>query len=157
VYKRQGAQRDLLIGGLDDDRLFGGSGADGLHGGEDDDDLKGGGGDDLLIGGLGEDDLIGGGGTDVAVFDGAIGDYEIEIGRRKRVEIEGFDTGEIDVLRGVEQVRFLGSGETWRVTRQGLEKMAGDGAFDAELAERLMALDTAEFDFVGPGGEDLFG
>ncbi|MEM6743442.1 MAG: LamG-like jellyroll fold domain-containing protein, partial [Pseudomonadota bacterium] len=152
-----GAGDDFLFGGLDDDRLAGGSRADALFGGEDDDDLKGGGGGDLLVGGLGEDDLIGGGGLDVAVFEGAMEDYAVSVARRRRVEIESFETGEIDALRGVEQIRFLGSGVTYSVARRGLEEMTGDGAFDQAAYDRLAKMAETEFLFVDGAGDPLFG
>lgn len=55
---------DTLLGGAEDDDMFGSSGTDTLTGRAGDDTLNGGGGSDILRGNRGEDTLIGGSGAD---------------------------------------------------------------------------------------------
>ena len=57
----------LLLGGADNDELWGNAGDDILVGGDGDDFLDGGPGIDLLIGGLGADDLHAGAGGDLLI------------------------------------------------------------------------------------------
>ncbi len=62
-----GSNNDLLFGGTGNDELDGNAGNEVLVGGDGDDELDGGDGMDVLIGGLGSDELFGGGGGDLLV------------------------------------------------------------------------------------------
>ncbi|MEM9136330.1 MAG: SGNH/GDSL hydrolase family protein [Cyanobacteria bacterium P01_F01_bin.42] len=62
IYGRHG--NDLLISGAGDDRVLGGSGNDLINGGAGNDTLSGGSGSDRINGSVGRDVLIGGGGDD---------------------------------------------------------------------------------------------
>jgi Ca2+-binding RTX toxin-like protein len=109
---------DILIGGAGQDELRGNRGQDVLVGGEADDILDGGAGDDVLYGNQGDDLIDGGRGLDVAVFDGAIGDYQVTALEDGLAFTDA--NGEIDLMRNVEHVHFNGTGEIYAVTDGGL-------------------------------------
>ncbi|MBL4645515.1 MAG: hypothetical protein JKY99_03535, partial [Rhizobiales bacterium] len=79
---------------------------DTLSGDGGDNSLSGGSGDDLLTGRGGADTLDGGLGTDIAVYDGALSDYEVlRHGDQIRVTRLS-DSSDIDELRNIETLRF---------------------------------------------------
>ena len=102
--------------------LFGDGGADALRGGA---------GNDILMGGAGEDSIDGGSGYDAALFTGAFADYTINLASDS-IHFTGAN-GETDVVRHVEQVRFLGNGETYSVNNGALALTADAG----DLNDRL--------------------
>ncbi len=96
---------NIIIGNSNDNMLYGLGGNDELYGLGGNDTLDGGAGDDTLDGGAGNDLIDGGDGTDTAVFSGLSSDYGIERnGTDLRVTYK--TTGEIDILRNVEFLRF---------------------------------------------------
>ena len=98
---------DTLIGGAGDDTLAGGGGNDLLDGGVGADRLIGGAGDDTLIGGFGEARLFGGAGDDMAVFDGALGEYQIaEAGEPGKFQISSTGSGVYAFTDSVERAQF---------------------------------------------------
>ena len=84
-------------------------GGDTIVGFDTDDTIDGGAGADILTGGKGNDSLIGGDGRDMAVFSGASTDYTVvDDGTRVTVTDLRPDGDGIDVLRGIEDLRFDG-------------------------------------------------
>lgn len=115
---------DRLDGGLGDDQLYGNRGRDVLLGADGDDVIDGGRHQDVISGGAGSDSIDGGAGKDVLLLDGTIDDYVIEVANRSVLITNA--GGETDVVKGVEQFHFLGSGATFDdgvtyiLNRQGL-------------------------------------
>lgn len=94
---------DTVRAGSGDDALFGGAGRDWLFGGA---------GDDILVGGSDRDVLDGGQGYDIAVFEGRATDYRIATradGATQVIDLAG--DGGIDLLRSIEEIRFLADGD----------------------------------------------
>ena len=137
---RGGENNDILIGGEGSDFLNGQSGDDVLLGGVGDDNIRGGWGNDLIHGSDGSDMINGNAGTDVLALDGSLSDYSISVNKRF-LTIEDAD-GNIDMVRGVEYVHFVGSGEAYSVGRRSLDPEAnGSGIetmFDDELISELI-------------------
>ncbi|NBC95480.1 MAG: hypothetical protein GVY27_03880, partial [Deinococcus-Thermus bacterium] len=94
-----GAGNDSVVGGDDDDVIFGGSGDDTLDGGIDDDSISGGAGHDSVIGGSGDDTLDGG--ADADVVRGGAGDDVITGGQGHDL-LEGGDDSDTFVLTSAE-------------------------------------------------------
>jgi len=104
-----GKDNDLLLGGNGNDLLSGDSGNDIVVGDAGDDSLNGGSGDDLLTGGAGNDRIDGGIGTDMALYCGAIANYQILRFADGTVRIQDMRAGSpdgTDVLTGVEFLQF---------------------------------------------------
>jgi Ca2+-binding RTX toxin-like protein len=76
------------------------------------DTIDGGAGNDTIAGGGGDDRINGGAGRDIAVFSGARQNYEILVeGDRATVRDLRSGGGDgVDILTGVEDLRFLGDG-----------------------------------------------
>jgi VCBS repeat-containing protein len=94
-------------GGRGADRIDGTDGRDFLDGGAGSDRLRGLDGDDLLFGGAGADRLRGGEGIDTALYLGRAEDYDVRVGGAKVVIRDLARREGVDVLDGVERVRFL--------------------------------------------------
>ncbi|WP_135078546.1 Ig-like domain-containing protein [Terasakiella sp. SH-1] len=91
---------DTVLVGYDNSVLVGGSG---------DNTLIARGEDITFIGGVGDDVIQGGDGLDVAVFEGALEDYQIEeTDSNGGFEITHTSSGDRDVLENVELLRFEG-------------------------------------------------
>lgn len=99
---------DWYAGTDSDDTQDGGVGDDMLSGGLGDDSLRGGDGDDFLQGGVGNDHLDGGAGSnDVAQYgEYSSKEWEVERGDDGSFTLTHKETGEQDVLTGVEKVWF---------------------------------------------------
>lgn len=104
----QGA--DTLVGGADDDVIYGFEGADTLKGGggndvlagnEGNDVLQGGDGDDYLLGGPGADTIDGGAGNDWAAYEDAAGGVKVDLTLTGAQNTVGAGT---DKLIGIENV-----------------------------------------------------
>ncbi|MFO1171904.1 MAG: M10 family metallopeptidase C-terminal domain-containing protein [Hyphomicrobiaceae bacterium] len=98
---------DRITGLAGNDRLYGGTGDDRLCGGTGNDRLWGGGGADILIGDGGDDILYGQGGRDTARYAGTVEDYRISV-TSSGVKVLDRDTGDVDLLVGIERVAFRG-------------------------------------------------
>jgi Ca2+-binding RTX toxin-like protein len=98
------AGNDRIGGDAGDDRLDGGDGNDFVFGGAGNDQIKGSAGDDRLAGGAGNDSLFGGGGDDVAIFTGALADYQISVSGNVVTVAGGVDG--TDFLTGIEHLQF---------------------------------------------------
>ena len=110
-----GGDQDFLYGGVSDDVLEGEEGKDWLYGNE---------GDDQLIGGLDNDRLYGGEGLDTAVYQGD-GDYLVRLNKAWQktgqgtdylADIENITTGSgDDTLKGNNEANVLngGDGRNW--------------------------------------------
>ncbi|MGK7892633.1 MAG: VWA domain-containing protein [Xenococcus sp. (in: cyanobacteria)] len=105
----------LIVGGAGNDNIDGGPFADELQGGEGNDTLNGGLGDDTFVGGQGDDRINGGSfifglfeGTDSSVYEGTLGEYDIEFLPDDTVRITDRVGGRdgSDTLEGVEQAVF---------------------------------------------------
>ena len=75
------------------------------------DTLLGGAGNDTLIGGRGNDVLDGGDGTDSALWYGQAANFEVKIvgsGTAKDVALVDTSSGEVDIIRNIEQVQIGG-------------------------------------------------
>jgi Ca2+-binding RTX toxin-like protein len=75
------------------------------------DTLLGGAGNDTLVGGRGNDVLDGGDGTDIALWFGTAANFEVEIlgsGANKDVALLNTSTGEVDIIRNIEQLQIGG-------------------------------------------------
>tara|TARA_R110002124_G_scaffold59119_2_gene163734 strand:+ start:524 stop:4273 length:3750 start_codon:yes stop_codon:yes gene_type:complete len=104
---------DILTGGGRSDYLDGGTGDDQLDGGLGNDTLLGGEGNDQLTGGKGSDTLDGGNGMDVAIFTGALADFQIVTvnGVTTVTGPDGVDRSNrpltaVDVLTNIERLQF---------------------------------------------------
>ncbi|HMB47078.1 MAG TPA: hypothetical protein VKN63_02265, partial [Afifellaceae bacterium] len=132
---------NVLVAGAGDDMVKGGRGDDVLMGGADDDKLKGGSNNDLFYDSAGSDKINGGKGIDVLALDGAMEDYTIS-SRGSKLTIED-GSGDIDQVKSVEYVHFLGSGETYAVERGQLsaetEPTAVDNLLDDQMIGDLIA------------------
>ncbi len=104
----QGA--DTLVGGADDDVIYGFEGADTLKGGggndvlagnEGNDVLQGGDGDDYLLGGAGNDTIDGGAGNDWAAYEDAAAGVKVDLTLNGAQNTVGAGT---DKLIGIENV-----------------------------------------------------
>jgi hypothetical protein len=97
---RGGGGPDTLHGYAGDDLLIGSAGNDILYGDE---------GNDTLQGGLGNDTLWGGAGTDKAAYDGARGDYRIQV-TNGAVTVTGTGNSAMldgaDILLNIELIEF---------------------------------------------------
>ena len=133
---RGGQGDDILLGGIGSDTVDGGQGDDVIIGGAGGDRLKGGSGNDLIYDAHGADRINGGRGTDVLALDGSIDDYTIDV-RNGRLKIEDAD-GMIDQVKGVEFVRFAGSGETYAVEQSELSAAADTAMTDAMFDDQLI-------------------
>tara|TARA_R110002167_G_scaffold18526_6_gene69290 strand:+ start:302 stop:4021 length:3720 start_codon:yes stop_codon:yes gene_type:complete len=107
------AGNDVLTGGGRADYLDGGTGDDQLDGGLGNDTLLGGEGNDQLTGGKGSDTLDGGNGMDVAIFTGALADFQIVTvnGVTTVTGPDGVDRSNrpltaVDVLTNIERLQF---------------------------------------------------
>lgn len=123
-------QDQIIILGEDDDILFGGDGSDtvGSLGGSDqvsgdngDDIVYGGTANDILSGGSGNDQLNGGLGYDIALQEGQLSDYRIDIHGNEVVLTH--TNGETDTLTDIEQIRFA-SGPTLAIAHSEVEAAA---------------------------------
>ena len=156
-------RRDVLHGFLGHDELFGGGSADMLFGGRGDDELFGGAGRDFLFGGKGNDRLsggegpdkiFGGKGEDVAVYEGAIADYELMSLHRKgngpiKAKVADSD-GAVDRLHGVEGLYFAADDYTAWLDGRNNAVLARDDAAESDATGTLIADVTAnDFDFDG--------
>jgi Ca2+-binding RTX toxin-like protein len=75
------------------------------------DTLLGGAGNDSLVGGHGNDVLDGGDGTDTAVWFGVAANFEVQVvgsGTSKDVALVDTFTGEVDIIRNIEQLQIGG-------------------------------------------------
>lgn len=100
---------DVLLGGDGDDKADGKEGDDVLDGGAGGDDLKGHKGDDAFIGAAGDDKIDGGKGFDVAVYGGAIDDFDFSVKGHDKVTITDTRGGSpegTDKLKDVELLIF---------------------------------------------------
>lgn len=93
-----------------------------------DDTLLGGAGDDVLIGGGGNDVLEGGAGNDIAVYMGAVTDFQAALHRNVsagsyEVLIRNKLTGDVDTLRSIEVLKI---GDTAYQVATGLIQPADD-------------------------------
>ncbi|PTR00644.1 uncharacterized protein DUF4347 [Nitrosomonas nitrosa] len=123
-------QDQIIILGEDDDILFGGDGSDtvGSLGGSDqvsgdagDDIVYGGTANDILSGGSGNDQLNGGLGYDIALQEGQLSDYRIDIHGHEVVLTH--TNGETDTLTDIEQIRFT-SGPSLAIAHSEVEAAA---------------------------------
>lgn len=97
----------ILMASNANDALNGDAGNDYLFGGDGNDILRGNDGNDFLRGGAGDDQLYGGNGFDIAVFDGKLSDYLVNMHTgliQDKRNIEGNDGS--DQLNGVESLKF---------------------------------------------------
>lgn len=92
-------------GGAAADRLIGNDLSNRLEGRGGNDLIQGGAGNDLLVGGQGDDRLDGGAGLDAALYSGAAGLFQVNVGASE-VTVRGAE-GE-DLLAGVERLVFDG-------------------------------------------------
>lgn len=81
------------------------SGRDQIYGSNLSDDLAGYDGNDIIYGGLGENYIHGGAGTDMALYDGAIGSYYIDIFSGS-IRVSGKNVFLEDTLVSVERLSF---------------------------------------------------
>jgi Ca2+-binding RTX toxin-like protein len=95
-----------IIGSALADSLTGNALANALFGMAGNDTLNGGAGADTLIGGAGNDSLNGGTGTDSATFSGDREEYSVSYGVNFLQLLLLSDSGEIDVVSGVEFFQF---------------------------------------------------
>jgi len=100
-----GAGNDVLNAGEGDDYAAGGDGDDILNGGAGKDFLLGGAGDDTFTGGSGDDYIVGGSGDDTVIFDGDYVEYSV-VREESRILVTRLETGEVDILSGVETLKF---------------------------------------------------
>ncbi|SFM87486.1 protein of unknown function, partial [Nitrosomonas nitrosa] len=123
-------QDQIIILGEDDDILFGGDGSDtvGSLGGSDqvsgdagDDIVYGGTANDILNGGSGNDQLNGGLGYDIALQEGQLSDYRIDIHGHEVVLTH--TNGETDTLTDIEQIHFA-SGPSLAIAHSEVEAAA---------------------------------
>lgn len=98
----KGASRDLLVGAGEANNQF--------KAGDGDDYLYGFKGKDILTAGDGDDFLFGGDGKDVAELTGFKYKHTMTVSDGKRTYVDQL-TGETDVLKGVETIRFTASDE----------------------------------------------
>lgn len=116
IYHEGSAGADTLFGTDSGDTLVGLAGNDTLAGGLGNDTLLGGAGDDILIGGKGSDKYEGGKGIDLAVLSGNFADYKVEDLGVSAYRLTNTKTGDIEVLRDVEFIKF--ADQTMDVLRQ---------------------------------------
>ena len=124
-----GAGNDVIHGEEGSDVLFGGSGDDVIAGDEDGDFINGGSGNDTLDGGDSNDLLIGGSGDDLALVDGSIFEFDINIWngttRLNRLDAAG-QVIESDFLIGVEAIYFSDEDYTLQIDGSNNEVFARD-------------------------------
>ncbi|MEM7782072.1 MAG: Ig-like domain-containing protein, partial [Planctomycetota bacterium] len=110
-----GSGNDNVRGGDGDDRIFGVDGNNLLDGQDGDDFIQAGAGNDNIRGGAGDDRIDatqgnnivdGGSGEDTVVFDGILGDYDIESGNNNQILIRNVSTGETTTVENVENLQF---------------------------------------------------
>ena len=142
---------DILSGGEGSDKVRGGRGQDVVFGGDGADNLGGGTGSDILMGGAGSDRIMGGAGQDAVLLDGAIGDYTVTVkGHTVRLTDANGDT---DTVSGVEQFRFVGSGETYAIKHGALVVTHNTAQLDDLLSDHFIEdMVAAEHDHAGGGG-----
>ena len=98
---------DLIYGGVGGDQISGDQGADEIYGGDGSDTIYGGDDDDVITGGAGNDAIVGGLGQDISIYAGNQADYTFEASSDGlRVTVTEVGTGDKDVVRGVETLRF---------------------------------------------------
>ncbi len=126
---------DLLFGGFGNDSIYGGNGDDSLFGYYGNDFLAGGSGDDILLGQHGDDTLLGGAGHDT--LNGGDGNDQLSGG-------SGFDTlvggAGADVLDGGDQTDTAdysgASGPVW------LSLLAGKGTQGDAAGDTLISIEN---------------
>lgn len=145
---------DTLTGGGRSDYLDGGTGDDQLDGGLGNDTLLGGEGNDQLTGGKGSDTLDGGIGMDIAVFTGALADFQIVTvnGVTTVTGPDGVDRSNrpltaVDVLTNIERLQFSD-----RVVDLRLNLIVGTSGGD-----QLTGSAAADSLFGGDGDDELHG
>ncbi|PSJ18892.1 beta strand repeat-containing protein [Nitrosomonas supralitoralis] len=100
-----GAENDILFGGGGDDTIGSLGGDDQTSGDSGNDIVFGGSGNDRLSGGSGNDQLNGGLGFDIALQEGQLSDYRIEVSNDKVTLIQN-SNGETDSLTDIELIQF---------------------------------------------------
>jgi len=102
---------DVLEGGAGEDVLVGGDGADSLLGGDDNDTLNGDGGNDTLEGGAGDDTLDGGAGSDRLYGGDGFDVYRLRAGQANDSVIDSDGKGRIDFVDADGTVHTLDGGD----------------------------------------------
>lgn len=106
-YDAQGKPLTILRGDAGDNHIvWTGSTGVLLEGGPGNDTLIAGDGNDTLIGGTGSNVLNGGKGQDTAIYAGRQADYEISRLGQGEIQVTHRTSGEQDVLRDIEWLRF---------------------------------------------------
>lgn len=110
-------------------------GHDLITGFDSDDVIDGQNGNDTLTGGGGNDTILGGAGRDAVQYSGVAADYDVQV-NGSTVTVTDLRTGApdgVDTLYGVEDLEFLGSGETTHLVAPNQAPVAGDDT--AQTAE----------------------
>lgn len=153
-----GAGDDTIFGNEANNRLVGGDGADRLFGWFGDDRLEGGVGDDQLHGDGGNDTLDGGAGVDFVGINGPRAEFTYARNGDGTVTVRQLQTGEEDLLIGVEQLGFIdafvplapGVVDGWHFGTEFDDRISGTGGADGLFGDR--GADTLN----GSGGDDYF-
>ncbi len=160
-------QRDILVGGLGDDHLWGGEGNDLLIGGAGVNTLRGGPGDDIIRDGDGASFLHGDEGNDVISAGGGIGELlfggagndALLMGQDDAAEAFGMDGNDFILGGAGAEFMFGGEGDDWIEGGDGVDMVFGDNGdpFDASRAIGHDVLDGGanDGDLWGEGGDDI--
>ncbi len=165
-----GAGNDRVTGGSGRDTIDGGSGNDALAGGAERDTIAGGSGNDTITGGAGNDTLTGGTGADVAVFSGAISDYDfvyvagtLTITHARGTRADGIDTVSADVeslqFSGLTVANTEAAIRAAKNTAPVAQAFSGttneDSAFNGSVSASDADGDAVSFTLVNDAGEDI--
>jgi len=113
---------DVVSGGAGNDFVSGRDGEDLLLGGSGKDFINGGRHNDIIVGGLGDDGVFGGSGVDTLVVSGSRADYTISKQStpiRDKIALTHKQTGETDLLVGIEQIYFEQQGQLYELSENG--------------------------------------
>jgi Ca2+-binding RTX toxin-like protein len=160
-------QRDILVGGLGDDALWGGDGNDLLIGGSGVNTLRGGAGDDIirdgddvsfLHGEDGNDVIAGGAGIGELMFGGK-GNDAILMGSDDAAEAFGMDGNDFIFGGAGAEVMFGGEGDDWIEGGDGFDLLMGDVG-DPFGGSRVLGHDVLnggqnDNDLLGESGDDI--
>ena len=144
-----------MVGGVDNDRLYGGSGQDYLIGQVGNDILDGGDGNDKLLGGWGNDTLTGGAGMDVLnggdgndTLTGGVG-ADVFVWSNGRDTITDFriEDGDKIFVKDISQLNFAEIGsDVFVTTLTGMSLDILEG--DTMLSDTLLVQDATQLDVV---------
>lgn len=161
------AQRDILVGGLGDDALWGGAGNDLLIGGSGVNTLRGGAGDDIIRDGddvsflHGEDgnDVISAGGGIAELMFGGAGNDAILMGTDDAAEAFGGEGNDFIYGGPGAEVMFGGEGDDWIEGGDGFDMLMGDNG-DPFGGSRVIGHDVLngganDNDLLGESGDDI--